>query len=138
MNYEDAKRLMGTARNKDKGKPLDKANTRLHEVNDSAYMHPVYEIRLHGNTIIRLISINTVTLYELSSCGWRTLTTKQRLNHYTPFRVYQKDWDWFIQIIQPRGNKTYEFVDKMIVHQMTDNLHHVFVNGKRMGGTRND
>tara|TARA_R100001086_G_scaffold249916_1_gene191809 strand:- start:564 stop:968 length:405 start_codon:yes stop_codon:yes gene_type:complete len=134
MNYEEAKRLMDTARNKDKGKPLDKANTRLYEVNDSTYIHPVYEIRLHGNTIIRLININSVTLYELSSCGWRTVTTKERLNQYTPFRVYQKNWDWFVEI----DMSTYEFMDNMIVHEMTDGPYHVFVNGKRIGGTRND
>ena len=142
MNYEEAKRLMETARNKDKGKPLDKANTRLYEVNDSAYIHPVYEIRLHGNTIIRLIradgqsaiSYNLVTVYELSSCGYHTVTTKQRLNHYTPFRVYQKNWDWFVEI----DMSTYEFMDNMIVHEMTDGPYHVFVNGKRIGGTRND
>ena len=142
MNYEEAKRLMETARNKDKGKPLDKANTRLYEVNDSTYIHPVYEIRLHGNTIIRLISINSVTLYGLSSCGWRTVTTKERLKQYTPFHVYQKDWDWFVDIYMSTDyglrQYTYEFVDNMIVHQMTDGYYHVFVNGKRIGGTRND
>ena len=149
MNYEEAKRLMETARDKDKGEPLDKANTRLYEVNDSTYIHPVYEIRLHGNTIIRLISINSVTLYELSSCGWRTVTTKERLNHYTPFHVYQKDRDWFVGI-WGRGcgidmstdyglrQYVYEFVDNMIVHEMTDGYYHVFVNGKRIGGTHND
>tara|TARA_R110002020_G_scaffold181654_3_gene376786 strand:- start:2932 stop:3345 length:414 start_codon:yes stop_codon:yes gene_type:complete len=133
MRYEEAKRLMETARNKDKGKPLDKNNTRLYEVNDSAYIHPVYEIRLHRWPIIRLIKFNDGTVYQLSSCGWKTVTTKQRLNHYTPFHVYQKNWDWFLEIIQPIGMTTYEFKNGM---ELSFNYHtgitNAFFNGKLM------
>ena len=56
--------------------------------------------------------------------------------------MYQKDWDWYVDIYMSTDyglrQYTYEFVDNMIVHQMTDGYYHVFVNGKRIGGTRND
>lgn len=142
MNYEEAKRLMKTARDKDKGKPLDKANTRLYEVNDSAHLYPVYEIRLHGHPIIRMINTETSYVYELSSCGWRTVTTKQRLNHYTPFNVYQKNWEWFLVSLNPHhvlGGK-YEFIDGMEIAEPRTNLgiYHVYVNRKQVEAVRND
>jgi len=145
MNYEEAKRLMKTARDKDKGKPLDKANTRLYEVNDSAHLYPVYEIRLHGHPIIRMINTETSYVYELSSCGYHTVTTKQRLNHYTPFSVYQKNREWFLVLCgwNEKGQDvtdTYEFTDGMEIVEPRTNLcmYHVYVNRKPVEAVRND
>ena len=110
MNYEEAKRLMKTARDKDKGKPLDKANTRLYEVNDSAHLYPVYEIRLHGHPIIRMINTETSYVFLVS------------LN---PHHVL--------------GGK-YEFIDGMEIAEPRTNLgiYHVYVNRKQVEAVRND
>jgi hypothetical protein len=89
MRLETARDLFRTARNPKMGKPLDKKNTRLFKP------HPnkeYYEIRLHGNTIITI----TPTSYILDACGWRSVTTKQRLNHYTPFTIFQKNFTWYV------------------------------------------
>ena len=52
-------------------------------------------VQLHGNEIARL----TGHFLRLSSCGWRTATTKSRLNAVLqavgfPGRVGARDFDW--------------------------------------------
>lgn len=50
----------------------------------------------------------------LDSHGYRTSTTKQRINRYIPngFRLYQEDFDWYVEL--PNGSVV-EFKDGMIV-----------------------
>lgn len=45
---------------------------------------------------------------SISSCGYKTSTTKQRINQYLPkgFRVYQEDFDWYLST--PDGEKDFE------------------------------
>jgi hypothetical protein len=50
-----------------------------------------FVIRLHGQAII----IITEREHILCDCGWPTLTTKNRMNEFTPFYVYQRDWEWY-------------------------------------------
>jgi len=103
MNWNDAEELMKTARNPEKGKPIGN-NTRLYfteEVkgtrgwNNNLTYFPHYTIRLHGNRIIDIYKDRIVP----SDGGWQTVTTKARLNEYLPrgFRVFQKDWQWFLR-----------------------------------------
>jgi hypothetical protein len=53
-----------------------------------------------GTETIRLHRTNIVTkkngVYTLNSGGWRTLTTKDRINAFAPVRIYQKDFIWYI------------------------------------------
>lgn len=49
---------------------------------------------------VRLHSTNIVTFYpdgrvELRTGGWRTTTTKDRINQFITGRVYQKNYDWY-------------------------------------------
>ncbi len=60
-------------------------------------------VRLHGNLIAIITDIKTDSWQrndiELSSCGWETVTTKSRLNAllaYTPWKIVQKNYQWFI------------------------------------------
>ena len=51
---------------------------------------------LHGNVIARKDEDGNVTL---SDCGWRTVTTKERLNGVlalsgSPWRIFQRDFEW--------------------------------------------
>ena len=103
MNWFEAQTLMETARNKTKGKPIAN-NTRLYERHDNNY-----EIRLHGNVIMIIRKDCIIPL----DGGWKTVTTKERLNRYLPYRfyVYQKDWVWYIE----HGDAIYEF----------DNIHSI-------------
>ena len=61
------------------------------------------QVRLHGHLIAIIRNIETDKYHrndiELSSCGWETATTKSRLNAllaYTPFKIVQKDFEWFV------------------------------------------
>ena len=60
------------------------------------------QVRLHGHLIAIIRNIETDSWQrndiELSSCGWETVTTKSRLNallNYTPWRIVQKNFEWF-------------------------------------------
>ena len=53
----------------------------------------------------------------LDSGGWRTPTTKLRMNQASRqfglgFHVYQKNFDWFVDL--PRQNRTLPFEDGMV------------------------
>lgn len=117
MNWKTAQRLMTTARDKKKGKPIGN-NTRLYD--SSSNFFNTYEIRLHGNVIMQIYK-NRI---ELSDGGWRTVTTKARLNTHLPqgFYVFQKNWEWFIQdmnVINPDDIETpmiYPFGDVYYIH----------------------
>ena len=53
-----------------------------------------------GTRIIRLHHTNVVTIkngiYTLDSGGWKTPTTKERINQYAPIYIYQKNHVWYI------------------------------------------
>ena len=91
MNWNEAQTLMESARDKRKGKPIAN-NTRLWEMKHETSRGCGYEIRLHGNLIMDIYR-NFVILYD---GGWRTVTTKARLNQFSPVSVYQCDFDWYI------------------------------------------
>jgi hypothetical protein len=61
-----------------------------------------------------LVVIELADKYILDSCGFRTKTTKERINRYIPngYKVFQENFDWFISM--PSG-KTKQFSDKMEV-----------------------
>lgn len=89
MNWNQAQTLFLTARDKHKGKPIAN-NTRLHA--RVWKEEGCYEIRLHGNVIIRIYR----TGIELYDGGWKSMTTKNRLNQFGPVHVFQSGFDWFV------------------------------------------
>jgi len=113
MNYKEAKELMKTARNKAKGKPLEN-NTRLHETDDGKY-----EVRLHGFAIVTIMPARVI----IDSCGWKTVTTKDRMNKYAwggqadnyNICVVQKKGIWYVKTWSPYSAKhtLTEFYDGM-------------------------
>lgn len=44
--------------------------------------------------------------YRISSCGYKTATTKERINRYLPsgYRVYQEDLEWFLSVHDPNAD----------------------------------
>lgn len=54
-----------------------------------------FAIQYH-NTCIVLIHVDGS--YILESAGWRTVTTKQKINRYLPkdYWVFQKDFQWYL------------------------------------------
>jgi len=65
-------------------------------------------IILHATEIIIVRQDGT---YVLNSGGWRTYTTKDRINRFTPARVYQHNHVWYV------GYEDTPFFDGMIVDQ---------------------
>ena len=56
-------------------------------------------VLLHGNCIAWFDTASND--FNISSCGWETVTTKSRLNaileEFAPDRrVFQKNWQWFV------------------------------------------
>ena len=52
-----------------------------------------FVIQLHNTHIIKIYPDDT---YELNTEGWQTVTTKDRLNEFSPARIYQKRGVWFV------------------------------------------
>ena len=50
------------------------------------------QLRLHGN----LIAYKDNTGTYISTCGYSTVTTKERLNGLYDVHIYQKDWNWYL------------------------------------------
>lgn len=76
---------------------------------------PAIEVCLHGNRIAAIRQDDSVQLWD---GGWRTATTKERLNKIlramcANVGIYQKDFDWYLQHSQ---NSMY-FMNSMIIQQ---------------------
>ena len=90
MNFTAAEELMATARSAVKGKPIAN-NTRLYYYE----FRDCYSVRLHGYEILRIFPDR----FEPSDAGWRTATTKARLNEHMPIgHIHQRDFTWYFTI----------------------------------------
>lgn len=63
-------------------------NTYLRRAEDGTIV-----IRLHQTDIIRVLPEN---LFVLNSGGWQTITTKERMNRFTPARIWQIKHVWYL------------------------------------------
>lgn len=81
MNYTDAVLKLGKRDSKKLGN-----NTYLVRQGNS------FGVRLHNTIVVTIHPDNT---YTLNSGGWRTVTTKARINEYCPVRVYQNKQNWY-------------------------------------------
>lgn len=77
--YEDCAALLNTARDITRGKPIAN-NTRIFP-RTNASGNSDMAIRLHNTDVLTFHTDGTMTL---DSGGWRTVTTKERLNRYLP------------------------------------------------------
>lgn len=85
MTFSEAEKLFNTARSKTAGKPIAN-NTRLFKRGDDAYA-----VKLHDTDVVTIHEDGT---YTYNSGGWQTLTTKERINRYSPLRLYQERGIW--------------------------------------------
>tara|TARA_R100000426_G_C4728537_1_gene74895 strand:+ start:62 stop:409 length:348 start_codon:yes stop_codon:yes gene_type:complete len=70
-------------------KKFKRGNTEV-EVSESRLFA---ELKLHGNTIA---SSGVFEGLMISSAGWKTNTTKERLNGLDGVHIYQKDFTWYL------------------------------------------
>jgi hypothetical protein len=74
-------------------------------------------ITLHSTTVVQFDHLHI----KLNSGGWRTVTTKTRMNQASNqfglgYRVYQKNYDWFVDY---QGHQ-YPFFDGMTIDRTYD------------------
>jgi len=62
-------------------------------------------VSLHGTDVVRFYPNGLV---KLNSGGWRTQTTQRRINKYSPVKIFQKNFEWFLADGTP-------FEDNMLV-----------------------
>lgn len=101
MNHAEAVKMVRGKRNKDSRKIGN--NTYAEILNDNTV-----GIKLHSTYVVKIRDDGT---YTLNSGGWQTATTKDRINQYSPVRVYQRKFEWFVTI----NGKEYPFIDGMVV-----------------------
>jgi hypothetical protein len=92
LTYDEARDLFATARDSYAGKPLAN-NTRLHERPTSN--GTAYAVTLHGTDVVTMHADGT---YELNAGGWTTVTTKDRINGWSPARVYSDRGTWYVEL----------------------------------------
>lgn len=108
---------------KDRGKVIEKdgyhqcrnCNCRL-ETRKGAYRDVTIELEgnkyhfYHQNIVVKELSDK----YVLNRCGYKTKTTKERINRYIPsgYKVIQEDFTWYL--VLPNG-KRQNFKDNMSI-----------------------
>ena len=91
------------------GKNWSSANTSVTHTDDVA------QVRLHGNLIAE-IGDNFIRLFD---GGWQSNTTKSRLNAILAEHgeqgdgVFQKNWQWFVQMNTAQGLTVVPFFSSM-------------------------
>lgn len=89
-----------------------KRNVKRRKVGNNTYAEILHDnsvgIMLHSTYVVKIHEDNT---YTLQTGGWQTVTTKDRINQYSPVRVYQRNYEWFVKI----NNKEYPFMEGMVV-----------------------
>ena len=89
-----------------------KRNAKRRKVGNNTYAEILHDnsvgIMLHSTYVVKIHEDNT---YTLQTGGWQTVTTKDRINQYSPVRVYQRKYEWFVKI----NNKEYPFMEGMVV-----------------------
>jgi hypothetical protein len=71
-------------------------------------------IRLHRTDIISFLADGTV---RLTTNGWQTVTTKERMNkHLQTWSIYQRDYVWYIRDLLNGSEE--EYFDGMILPRL--------------------
>jgi hypothetical protein len=86
MNYQTAKETFETAKDKSTGKPLEN-NTRLIRTIRG------YGVKLHNTVVVEFLPNGA---FVLNTGGWKTMTTKDRINGYSPCKVYSNKGLWLL------------------------------------------
>ena len=91
-----------------------KRNAKRRKVGNNTYAEILHDnsvgIMLHSTYVVKIHPDNT---YTLQTGGWQTVTTKDRINQYSPVRVYQRKYEWFVKL----NGKEYPFMEGMVVGQ---------------------
>lgn len=95
LTYEQGVETLGKRQSKKLGN-----NTYLERVGPDCL-----GVKLHGTYVVRICSDGS---YVLHTGGWQTSTTKDRINSYSPARVYQSKREWFLSVGEEGGKCKFE------------------------------
>lgn len=85
MRYENAVTLLASGRN---GSRVIGNNTRLHRIDAETIA-----VKLHNTDIVLIHSSGR---YTLDAGGWHTVTTKARMNEFSPAKIGQTKGIWYV------------------------------------------
>ena len=104
LTFQQAVEKFATAR---KGKPCKLAgNTYLEKIDESTYA-----VKFHATNVVLIHGDGTFTL---DNGGYRTNTTKNRINEYSPANVFQQNFEWHLYVRSDSiGTSKFEFVNGM-------------------------
>jgi len=82
-------------------------------------------VTYHSTNVIRV----TNEQITLNSGGWRTNTTKNRMNQTSNqfglgYRVFQKNFEWFVEF----KGRIVPFRDGMVIHRVSGNVYTKYAN----------
>lgn len=108
MTHDSAVRMVRGARNLTRRKVGN--NTYASVLDDGSV-----GVTLHATMVVVIHPDDCVTL---NSGGWRTVTTKARMNDYCGNRIYQRRHQWYVRI----DGQDVPFVDYMTIpsHRVRD------------------
>ena len=81
------------------------------------YCSGIKAIRLHNTDVITFVD-NTIVL---NSGGWRTATTKDRINKYSPIRINQDRGKWYANSLLFFDGITFDNAGKCLSQPVKDN-----------------
>jgi len=88
LSYSDAQAMMDTPAGRRNGYRKLENHTYLWPTRDGSYA-----VRLHATDVVTIHADGTFTL---DTGGWYTVTTKDRINRYSPARVYSERGVWCV------------------------------------------
>lgn len=94
-----------------------KTNRDRRKVGNNTYAEILHDgsvgIMLHSTYVVKIHEDNT---YTLNSGGWQTLTTKDRINQYSPYKVRQRNHEWYVQVPTAHGCRNeFPFFSGMVI-----------------------
>lgn len=114
MEYQEAQRQHANRINRCSGKyegiPIAN-NTRLVKRETEEFEDPVYAVKLHETDVVDIRPDGT---YKLRTGGWKTRTTKGRINSFSPTQVYTDNGVW--RVATQTGDEL--FADDMVVDSL--------------------
>ncbi len=112
MTYAQAEAMFAKARDIERGKKLEN-NTYLIKRRIGISKQHCYAVRLHATDVVTIYPNGR---YKLDTGGWRTVTTKDRINKFNPASVYSIKGMWYIST-HPHGSSTgLPFKEGCVVH----------------------
>jgi hypothetical protein len=76
-----------------------------------------FVIRLHDTDIVKIKEESSQTFFTVNTDGWMTSTTKERINSFTPLRIFQKRGVWYVYQQIDGREEVVQFFDGMTVDQ---------------------